>query len=146
MKQENVISEFSGKYDFLSNFSKSKIKYEGITYPTVEHAFQAAKSLNNLKRLEIASAPTPGQAKRIGRRVNLRPDWEEVKIDIMRDCLRLKFEIPELREALLNTDNAELIEGNWWGDKFWGMCNGIGENNLGKLLMEVRDEIRRNKY
>ena len=94
MKQENVISEFSGKYDFLSNFSKSKIKYEGVTYPTVEHAFQAAKSLNNLKRLEIDSAPTPGQAKRIGRRVNLRPDWEEVKIDIMRDCLRLKFEIP----------------------------------------------------
>ena len=64
----------------------------------------------------------------------------------MRDCLRLKFEIPELREALLNTDNAKLIEGNWWGDKFWGICNGVGENNLGKLLMEVRDEIRRNKY
>lgn len=148
--QKDWIPEFSGKYNFLSNFSDSPIKYEGIVYPTVEHAFQAAKTLNINKRLEIAHASTPGQAKRLGRSVKLRSDWEEIKVDIMRECLRLKFEIPELREALLETGNAELTEGNTWHDNFWGICycskcraSAHGKNVLGLLLMEVRDEIRR---
>lgn len=137
------IDSFNGEYYFLSNYYYSPIVFEGIHYPTVEHAFQAAKTLNNNKRLEIAKMRTPGQAKKAGRTISLRPDWEEVKFDVMKKCVKSKFEDYDLRNRLLSTGDVELIEGNWWNDTVWGVCNGIGQNNLGKILMEVRDEIRR---
>ena len=112
-------------------------------FPTVEHAFQAAKSWKLDDRVNIASAITPIKAKHLGRRVTLRPDWEEVKIGVMEELIRIKFEIPELRQALLNTDEEELIEGNHWNDRFWGVCKGTGKNHLGRILMKVRDDIRR---
>ena len=143
------IDSFTGKYDFLSNFSKSVIyDTKGIEYPTVEHYFQAMKTFNTQKRQEIATAPTPGKAKRLGRHVFLRPDWNDVKIEVMREALEQKFSKPNLREKLLATGDAELIEGNWWHDNFYGDCrcekcrNIIGENNLGKLLMEIREKIK----
>lgn len=137
-----VIDKFDGtEYGFLSNFYSSPIQYEGIVYPTVEHMFQALKALDIETRKKIANAATPGQAKRLGRSVALREDWEEVKIDVMRTALQLKFSDPTLRAKLIATGEAELIEGNTWNDRFWGVCRGSGKNMLGLLLMELRSSL-----
>lgn len=137
-----VIDKFDGtEYGFLSNFYSSPIQYEGIVYPTVEHMFQALKALDIETRKKIANAATPGQAKRLGRSVALREDWEEVKVDVMRTALQLKFSDPTLRAKLIATGDAELIEGNTWNDRFWGVCRGTGKNMLGLLLMEVRRNL-----
>lgn len=112
-----------------------------MQYPTVEHAFQAAKTLDLESRRLVALAQTPGEAKRLGRNLILRSDWESLKIGVMRKCLRLKFENIELRQKLIDTGDEELVEGNNHGDKFWGICNSEGHNNLGKLLMELRNTL-----
>ena len=138
-----VIDSFDKEYAFLSNFYEAPVEWEGITYPSNEHAFQAAKVINPVKRLEIAAAATPGQAKRMGRSVNLRHDWEQVKYNVMLDIVLAKFhQHPDLAEALLDTGDAELIEGNWWNDTTWGVCNGVGTNWLGKILMSVRAQLK----
>ncbi len=135
---------FSGPHRFLSNFYEWSVTYEGHTYPSVEHAFQAAKSLDPVDRVRISCISTPGGAKRAGRQVPLRADWDDVRIDVMHALLRLKFAPgSDLAKMLLDTGDAELVEGNTWGDRFWGVCGGEGENNLGKLLMKVRAELRR---
>lgn len=140
---KSKIDKFDGEYAFLSNFYPSIVyDFEGNTYPTVEHYFQAMKTLDPKVRKHIASAKTPGEAKRLGRRVELRSDWEDIKLKVMKHGLIQKFAEPELRNPLLRTGDAELIEGNWWGDTYWGVCNGVGENHLGQLLMEVREELR----
>jgi ribA/ribD-fused uncharacterized protein len=137
-----MINCFDGKWAFLSNFYWNEIEYDGITYPTNEHFFQAMKTLDIETRKAIAAAPTPGAAKRMGRHVPLRPDWESVKEDVMFLGLCLKFADEQLADWLLETGDEELIEGNWWGDTTWGVCNGVGENKLGRLLMKVRDMIK----
>ena len=136
-----MIDSFSGEYDFLSNFSPSIVSFEGEEYPTVEHGYQAAKTLLAEGRLAVKEAATPGLAKKYGRRLKLREDWEKVKIGVMEQLLREKFSDVELREKLLGTSPHELVEGNWWGDTFWGVCRGKGENHLGKLLMKIRKEF-----
>lgn len=138
---EKKIDRFEGEYEFLSNFYPSEIIHDGITYPTVEHAYQAAKTLDFGTRWRISQLTTPAQAKKAGRTVKIRPDWEKVKIHIMRELLLQKFFLSdgELGYELQQTTPAELIEGNWWGDTFWGVCKGRGENHLGKLLMEIRE-------
>lgn len=120
------------------------IRFEGLTYPSSETAFQAAKCLDMKDRKAFIHL-NGYQAKKKGRKVNLRPDWESVKIDIMHQILKQKFSNPSLKQKLLDTENAELIEGNTWGDTFWGVdiSTGKGENHLGKLLMQVRDELRK---
>lgn len=139
-----MIDTFDGKYQFLSNFYDSPILYfDGLTYPTVEHCFQAQKTLDLSARYDIVLLDTPGKAKRAGRQVALRSDWEDIKLSIMERCLRLKFSDPELAQMLLDTGDEELVEGNWWHDTYWGVCQGEGENNLGKLLMKIRDEKRK---
>ena len=143
------IDSFERKYYFLSNFFNSYI-YDGlgVEYPTVEHYFQAAKALDLDTRLKIAAAPTPGEAKSLGRHVNLRPDWNIIKSDVMRFALRVKFSQPSLRDKLLATGDAWLEEGNTWHDNIWGNCkcekckNIVGENRLGRLLMEIREDLR----
>jgi len=137
-----VIPEFRDEFRFLSNFHSSTITFGGMRYPTVEHAYQAAKSLDPDVRLMIKNAKTPGKAKRLGRCVEMRPDWDEVKVEIMLNLVRKKFENPFLRPMLLATDDAELIEGNHHNDRFWGTVDGVGQNVLGKILMRVREEIR----
>lgn len=138
-----MIGTFDGEYAFLSNFYPSSITDEDyITYPTVEHYFQAMKTLDTGVRFYIAIQATPGQAKRLGRRLDLRPDWEFIKDSIMEKALRMKFSNPKLRKALLNTGDEYLEEGNTWGDQYWGVCNGVGKNKLGKLLMKIRQEIK----
>ena len=137
----NVIDSFRGEFDWLSNFYQCQVEFEGMNFSNVEAAFQAAKCLD-MKERERFFGLSGGQAKRLGRRVELRSDWEEVKIDIMRQVLKSKFtQNPELREKLIATGDTELIEGNNWNDTFWGVCRGKGRNHLGKLLMEVRAEL-----
>lgn len=137
-----MINCFDGQWAFLSNFYWNEIEYEGIVYPTNEHFFQAMKTLDDDERRQIANCLTPGQAKCMGRRVALRSDWESVKEDVMFLGLCLKFADEQLADWLLETGDEELIEGNQWGDTTWGVCNGVGENKLGKLLMKVRDMIK----
>lgn len=137
-----IIDSFTDKYAFLSNFAICTIEYEGRIFTSVESAFQSAKCLCSLDKDDFQHM-SPREAKKRGRRVALRHDWEDVKFSIMEDLLRRKFSIPEFRELLLSTEDAILIEGNHWNDTIWGVCNGVGENNLGKLLMKIRDEIRK---
>ena len=139
-----MIDRFDGKYFFLSNFSPSPFRIDYVLFPTMEHYFQANKADNQNDYLHIAYASTPGEAKRLGRKIQLRPDWEEIKDNVMLTGLRKKFADPELRNLLLATSDEELIEGNYWGDTYWGVCNGVGQNKLGKLLMQVREEIKNN--
>jgi len=141
-----AIRSFSGKYCFLSNFAYGvKIVDEfGLEYPTVEHAYQAAKS-DDIRIRSCFLYGTPGQAKINGRRVEIRRDWDAVRINIMRDFLRQKFSQEPFKSKLLETGDFILVEGNTWGDTFWGVCNGEGQNMLGKLLMELRCELQQNK-
>lgn len=139
-----MIDKFDGEYFFLSNFSASPFRINYVLFPTMEHYFQANKADNQNDYLHIAYAPTPGEAKWLGRKIQLRPDWEKIKDNVMLTGLRKKFADPELRSLLLSTGDEELIEGNYWGDTYWGVCNGVGQNKLGKLLMQVREEIKNN--
>lgn len=159
---ENIIDEFKGRYRFLSNFYPTPIDTGRRVYASIEHYFQAMKSwpgviieikengqiANKTVRQWVSEAPTPGEAKRRGRKINLRSDWEDIKIPIMKWGLQRKFTQETLAKNLLETHNKILIEGNWWHDNFWGECkcnkckNTLGENVLGKLLMEVRNELK----
>lgn len=140
-----VISHFGGEYRFLSNFWLAPVTYEGITYPSSEHAYQAAKTLDPHVREMMSLVNSPGQVKKLGQNVDIRPDWEEIKINVMRDIVTAKFEQNEyLMRLLMETKGCHLIEGNTWGDRFWGECPiGTGRNELGKILMSIRDDITR---
>lgn len=138
-----MISKFDDQYRFLSNFWFVPIVMDDLVFPSVEHAFQAAKTLDKNDRVRIAHLGTAREAKAYGRKLKLRPDWEEVKLPIMEELLRKKFAWPLLRQALIDTGDQELIEGNWWGDRFWGvdLKTNQGQNHLGMLLMKVRSEL-----
>jgi len=139
------IREFRGPYYFLSNFYPATVEFEGIIYATSEHAFQAAKTVYPDQREKIREAKNPGLSKKLGREVTLRSNWDTIKYDIMLNILRNKFdadEHSEIAQQLLDTGDIELLEGNNWGDKTWGVCNGEGSNWLGKILMQVRIELR----
>jgi ribA/ribD-fused uncharacterized protein len=136
------IDSFSGPHRWLSNFWPSPVTLDGVSYPSVENAYQAAKTLNCELRKAFQDVP-PGVAKRQGRMITLRPDWEQVKEQVMLDLLRQKFHVLDRRYLLLNTGTAELVEGNYWGDTYWGVCRGVGKNRLGMLLMQVRSELAR---
>ena len=138
-----MITSFDGPYEFLSNFWPSPIVWLGVAYPTVEHAFQAAKTLDGEKRRWIAALPYPADAKAAGQRLELRPDWEAVKTAIMAELVSLKFADPDLRARLLATGGREIVEGNHWFDRVWGQCPlGVGENRLGLILMAERERVR----
>lgn len=142
MKIPNQIDSFSGEYRFLSNFWPCRVEFEGQIYPSVEHAYVAAKTTNPLIRELITVIKTAGKAKRVGKAMSLRSDWEDVKENIMYELVKCKFSRDlELKEKLLATGDAQLIEGNTWGDTFWGVCSGFGDNKLGKILMKVREEL-----
>jgi len=135
------IHSFSGEHEFLSNFYPSQVVFRGRDFPTVEHAYQSAKTDVETEITAIQVATFPGRAKRLGQQVQKRASWEQEKVDVMRQLLRQKFCQGELREKLLQTGRRHLMEGNHWGDRFWGVCEGEGENHLGRLLMDVRREI-----
>lgn len=133
------IREFKGRYWFLSNFSPSPMMIDGLRYPTVEHAYHAMKTRDPEEARKIRESLSPQEAKRRGRRVTMRADWNEIKVEVMRRLLQVKFQDDTLRAQLNATAPAVLIEGNWWRDRFWGVYEGVGENWLGRLLMEIRD-------
>lgn len=137
------ITRFRGCYSFLNNMYPSSVFYDGYEYPTVEHAFQAAKCEREFTIanwcMQIQKVKSPQKAKRIGQSIKLRQDWEEVKYNIMFELVLQKFARHfDLREQLLETAGRDLIEGNDWGDTYWGVCDGEGQNQLGKILMSVR--------
>ena len=131
--------QFRGQYDFLSNMYPSEIDYHGVKYSCVEAAFQAQKDLS---RCQEFSGISGKEAKSLGRRVSLRADWNEARIPIMKEILQVKFQDAGLKQKLLSVSEP-IVEDNTWGDKFWGKCNGIGENHLGQLLMELQKEFQR---
>jgi hypothetical protein len=141
--RHRVISRFFGRYAGLSNFYRAPIDLgDDATYPTNEHAFQAMKSTDPLIHRSVASAETPREAKELGRSLSRRPDWEQIKEQVMLDLCRLKFAThPDLRDLLLSTGDAYLEEGNDWGDREWGTVGGQGQNKLGHILMRVRAEL-----
>lgn len=136
------IDHFAGEHRYLSNFFPAIVWLDGDVYVTVEHAYHAAKTLDREWRRKIQQADKPGEAKRLGRKAPLRAGWDEMKLDVMLGLLRQKFDRhPDLRASLTGTGDAEIVEGNTWRDCYWGVCNGAGENHLGRLLMQVRSEI-----
>lgn len=136
------IGPFVGSARFLSNFFPVQIRFEGMSYPSVEHAFQAAKTLRADERQRIRACPTAAEAKQTGRTLSLRPDWETIKLEVMEQLLRQKFTThAALRDQLKSTRPHALVEDNTWGDTFWGVCKGQGANHLGRLLMSIRDEL-----
>jgi ribA/ribD-fused uncharacterized protein len=135
----NKIAGFRGEYFFLSNFFLAKVKAGGLVFENNEAAFQSYKS----KDRELFCHLEPSAAKRKGRRVQLRPDWEEIKVEVMYNVVFFKFsQNPDLRDKLIATGDAELIEENNWRDRTWGTVNGVGKNLLGKILMRVREELK----
>lgn len=140
MSRKTILA-FEGEYRFLSNFYPCIIKHQSILFPSVEHTFQACKTSSMDKRVEISEIKLARDAKRAGRKLKLRKNWERVKDDIMYNLLKKKFETPELRQKLIDTGDAKLVHDNWWNDTYWGICNGRGRNCLGKLIMKVRDGL-----
>lgn len=136
-----MINEFKGKYYFLSNFYYAPVMYEGLLYQNNEAAFQSAK-IKNIERRKQFCQTDPSTAKRKGRSISLRDDWEEIKDEVMYQCVKDKFtRNKDLKQKLIDTGNKELIEGNTWNDTYWGVCRGKGKNMLGKILMRVREEL-----
>lgn len=133
---------------YLSNFYPCDINYEGITYPSTEHAYQAAKSLKLEDRELIRDAKTCKVAKSLGFKVELRPGWDQIKYFVMLDILRIKFLYPDIAMKLMQELDDELVEYNYWHDNFWGICtcqrcsdNSVGLNSLGKILIQVKGEL-----
>lgn len=144
ISQRPEITEFRGNYAFLSNFYTASIVYDGLCYANNEAAFQAQKTtcLKERRRFSSSYLTDPAKAKVMGRKITLRPDWEHIKIPCMYEiCMSKCFQHPELIRALLATGNAVLIEENTWGDRFWGCVNGLGENHLGNILMDIRGKL-----
>ena len=146
-----VIRSFSGEHRYLSNFWIEPLKYSGVVWQSAEHAYQAEKTLVGEEREAIFSAHSPGAAKRMGQDCTLRPDWEAVKIAVMRNIVLAKFKSStELEAKLLATGDTWLIEGNTWGDEYWGQVwagqhGWRGSNWLGRILMEVRSQLALDK-
>ena len=149
------IDQFAFQFRFLSNFYEApefdfSIEYEGLTYKNIEAAYQAQKT-NDRTIKERFTEMNGHKAKKLGKKIEkgdehsyFRKDWnDETKLKVMYDLLKIKFRNKNLKEMLLATGDKEIIEGNSWGDIFWGVCDGIGENHLGKLLMKVREELKK---
>ena len=136
-----MIKEFQGEYRWLSNFAPCKIVLEGVEYASIEHAYVSAKS-DDKEWKEFCANPenTAGHLKRAGRDLELKPDWDEKRFGIMRECIEQKYAQEPYRTKLEETGFQHIQEGNKWNDKFWGVClkTNEGENNLGKMIMEVR--------
>jgi ribA/ribD-fused uncharacterized protein len=141
MTRGETIGPFRDEWFFLSNFFPCSVSFERVLYETVEHAFQAAKTLDVTLRRTIRNAKSPGAAKRLGRSIAVRDDWDSIKDEVMLTLLRSKFSREDLAAMLRETAPRPLIEVNDWGDTYWGVCDNVGENRLGRLLERVRSEV-----
>ena len=138
---ESNIKGFFGEYRFLSNFELGEVVFEGIKYPSSENAYQAAKSLNTDVRKKFVSIE-PSDSKKLGRKIIVRNDWEKVKYNVMYEIVLDKFtRNKNLGDLLINTGDKYLEETNHWKDTIWGVCDGVGKNWLGKILMDVRSQL-----
>lgn len=137
-----VIAGFKNSYKFLSNFYPVTLLWEGHHYASVEHAYQASKCAFVFDRAKFRVDITAAEAKKLGRKLPIREGWDAERIPTMRALLKLKFAHPSLRDMLIATGDAHIEESNYWGDTFWGVCKGQGQNHLGKLLMELRTELK----
>lgn len=139
-KYRKEIKKFEDEYFFLSNFYEAddfQFEYDGLIWKSSEACFQAMKTMDREERERISKLD-PGAAKKAGRKVNLRDDWESIKDSMMAEILEAKFsQNPELKNKLIELHDCYLEEGNWWGDKYWGVYNGTGKNKLGKALMAL---------
>lgn len=143
MKRKRAIKRFIGKNAFLSNFHLSPTRYDDVLYPSVEHAFQAAKTFDSEEHEAIRFAISAREAKKLGRKCSIRSDWQDIRLPLMEKLIKAKFEInPDLARRLLETGVGELVEVNNWNDRYWGVCKGEGLNHLGRILMEVREGLR----
>lgn len=135
------ILEFQREHRWLSNFWPCLVVFNDLTFHCVECAYVAAKTLDKdlQKRISLMSA---GEAKKFGRTLQIRSDWEDIKYDLMWHFVRQKFSDEDLAAKLKATGEANIVEGNYWGDTYWGVCKGKGQNNLGKIIMAVRAELR----
>lgn len=142
------IREFRDKYQFLSNFQRCNVIYDCITFDSVERAYQYSKCYKASDKAKILETKTAKEAKSVGKQIKLRSDWGKVREGIMRDLVTQKFAEDPLRQMLLDTGDATIIEENWWHDNLWGnctceRCKSIrGHNLLGKILMQVRDSLK----
>jgi ribA/ribD-fused uncharacterized protein len=141
-KDDRPIASFRGTWFFLSNFFPAPVALDGVVYPTVEHAYQAARCADADDRESIRAARSAGEAKRLGRVAEQVATWPDLRDGVMLDLIRQKFASPRLRELLLATGSRSIIEENTWGDTYWGTSDGVGENRLGQLLELVRFELR----
>lgn len=138
------ILQFQGEHRWLSNFWPCKVVFEGDVYNSIEAAYVAAKTTDLSIRERIRSMESIGKIKALGRTFRLRDNWEEIKCEVMWDLLQQKFAPEsELGKRLLETGDCRIVEGNHWGDTFWGVCNGVGENHLGEAIMAMRDLLRK---
>jgi len=139
-----MIDRFEGSFRWLSNFYACDVPYDGLVYPSAEHAYVAAKTQDAITRVKIQNTETAALVKQLGRKLPLRDNWDSIKIQEMHTIVHSKFTYNTwLRDKLLNTAPHELVEVNWWGDRFWGRdLVGYGNNHLGQILMRVRDSIR----
>ena len=143
------IASFKEEYRFLSNFYQSPVTLDGLTYPNAEAAFQAQKCAKEEDKVKYTLVKNPVVAKRMGKKEpNLPENWREISYGIMLEIIRAKFSLPEMKEKLLATGDTELVEGNNHHDNLWGDCTcsrcaaKAGQNRLGKILMQVREELR----
>ena len=148
-----MIDNFDGQYKFLSNFFIKEITFRGKKYATSEHAYAAYKATNEGDHRLVQTQSSPRMAKRKGQEIKCVDNWEDIKYDLMLDIVKEKFQDPYLKSLLLSTGEQELIEGKYWHDNFFGncycskrdSCKKEGKNWLGKILMIVRDENRKQK-
>lgn len=147
-----MINKFRGEYNWLSNFAEVQVFYEGIEFWSVENAYVAAKT-TDVKYKHIVAKLTASEAKYLGKILPIREDWEEVKLAIMENLLRQKFGYKFFADRLRETGTQEIVECNTWHDNFWGICtcltcsyNYKQKNNLGKLIMKIRDDLRQPKF
>jgi ribA/ribD-fused uncharacterized protein len=138
---DTAILGFFGDYKWLSNFHLVPIYYDGRLYGSTEAAYMATKTLDEDLR-NLLTTYSPLEAKAVGAQLELRPDWDRLKAGVMLDVLRIKFQVPELREKLLETGDKYIEETNYWNDKYWGTCKGQGLNMLGHLIMAVRRSLK----
>lgn len=140
--KDSKITEFKGEEKWLSNFVLCEVALDGVFYPTVENAYQAAKTVIPYQR-EFFTVCSSAEAKKRGKTVDIRPDWHIVREQIMENLLRQKFAQPKFAKKLIETGTMEIEEGNYWSDEFWGIClrTNRGQNKLGKIIMKIRSEI-----
>lgn len=144
-QKTTTITEFRGAYAFLSNFYQAPVYYQGYLYANNEAAYQAQKTTSPKIKLLfcLPRMKNPAEAKKLGRQIKIRYDWERIKYSCMYEiCLSKFMQHPELAQSLLDTAEQELIESNTWGDRYWGTVNGRGENQLGQILMDIRKKLQ----